>query len=46
MTMNDSRSKPARQPKRAEWQRPRVRRVRVSAAELTTADFGADIVFS
>jgi len=44
--MSDSRSKPVREAKRAEWRRPEVRRVRAGAAEITLADFGSDIVFS
>ena len=44
--MIDSRNKPSRDTKRAQWRRPEVRRVRAGAAEITLADFNADIVFS
>jgi hypothetical protein len=42
-------NKPGRDAKslgRAAWQRPEVRRTRAGAAELTTDDFGGDIVWS
>lgn len=44
--MNQSQNKRNRPAKRAEWQKPEVRRVRAGSAEVSFDDFSSDIVFS